>query len=172
MLTGHPHWHVVWVTRLAWPPTDERGDWQALADLYSRLSAAGLSVEMSERLPERWKCYPARDGTVNLSAAARSFLAADLLALATSDRVAGGTIVRAWAIGLQSVQLVVSCPPASMNQRIGRFKSRSATLLGFRTELGAGGDATWGKGIWWARIDHESAVETVERFVRNSSVDG
>jgi hypothetical protein len=59
-----------------------------------------------------------------------------------------------------------------MNQRIARFKSRSATLLAFRTELGVGGTGTWGRGIWWARIDDETALERVESFVEDFEVSG
>jgi hypothetical protein len=164
MSTGHSHWHVVWVTHLAWPPTDERGDWQALADFYSGLSASGMSVKMSETLPRRWKCCPPREGVVRLSEAARNFVVADLQDLASSDRLAGGTEIRASAVGQLSIQLMVSCPQASMNQRIARFKSRSATLLSFRAELGVGGRATWGKGIWWAQLTEESALQRVENF--------
>jgi hypothetical protein len=169
MSARQPHWHVVWVTHLAWPPTDQRGDWQALADFYSELSASGLSVITSETMPERWNRCPPRGGVVKLSDAARSCVAADLQALASSDRVAGGTQIRAAEVGQLSVQLLVSCPQASMNQRIARLKSRSATLLTFRTELGVGGRGTWGKGIWWARIDDQATLKRVENFFAKST---
>jgi hypothetical protein len=162
-------WHIVWTTFQGWPPKDLRGDWRALANLYTCLADSSTVVEMSDSLPVHWQCRPMRDGSVRLSPSALYFLANDLHDLVSSDRVAGGTLIHALALEPISVQLLISCPTASMNQRVGRLKSRTATLLSFRKELGIGGKGTWGKGFWWARIPSEATFHAVENFMTEAS---
>jgi len=163
--TAYPWWHIVWVTYLSWPPKDARGDWRNLAEFYSGFAADGLEVEMSEPLPNRWQCKPYRAGTVELSLDARQLLRDDLYQLSESDRVAGDTFIQADSIRSTAVQLLLSCPAESLSQRIGRMKSRSATLLSFRPALGIAGKSTWGSGIWWAKIGSEEARQRVNTFL-------
>jgi hypothetical protein len=160
-----PWWHIVWVTCRAWPPTDRRGDWRDLAVLYLGLADTGLAVEMSDPLPGRWQRRPLLEGVVRLPPNAWELLAADLSQLVSSDRIAGGPPIRSLAVGPTSVQLLLSCPPASLHQRVGRLKSRSATQLKFRQELGVGGAGTWGKGFWWARFSDEAVIDLVANFI-------
>lgn len=162
---GYPWWHVVWTTFRAWPPTDERGDWRELAALYARLAETGVAVKVSAPLPQRWQGRPQPPGTVQLPDAAKELVATDLRKLAASDRVAGDTPLRTLAVRAESVQVLLSCPPPALHQRVGRLKSRTATLLSFAPGLNCGGYGTWGKGFWWACLEDEVAVSSVSAFV-------
>jgi hypothetical protein len=167
--SDNPWWHIVWTTFQGWPPSDLRGDWRALADLYTRLADSGTVIEMSDPLPAHWQCRSMSDGAVRLPLSALHLLTSDLHDLVSSDRIAGGTLIHTLAIEPMSVQLLISCPTASVNQRVGRLKSRTATLLAFRKELSVGGKGTWGKGFWWARIPNEAAFHTVKDFITKAS---
>lgn len=158
-------WHVVWATFLAWPPTDERGDWRGLAAMYSQVAAAGGSVRFRESLPDRWQGCPAPIGHVALTTAVGERLVGTLHELAKSDRIAGGTAISAIAFAQHWVQLVLFCPAATLNQRVGRLKSRSATLLAYEPSLGVGGTGTWGRGFWWANLLDDVAVGLASSFV-------
>ena len=70
-------------------------------------------------------------------------------------------------VGVQErcVHLVLACPVEKLHQRIGRLKSRSATLLSFEPDAGVGGKGTWGKGFWWAHLPSEELVHAVQSFV-------
>lgn len=158
-------WHIIWVTRQAWPPHDVRGDWRDLAELYSGLLESGTVIEKSDPLPSHWKCRPMRDEVLRLPTDAFRFLGEDLRDLASSDRIAGGTQIKALTVTPCSVHLLIACSESTMHQRVGRLKSRSATLLSFRKQLGIGGAGTWGKGFWWARISDDSALNAVCKFI-------
>ena len=129
-------WHIAWATFLAWPPTDERGDWRELADLYARIRGAGGAVALPEPLPTRWQGRPPPTGHVALPATAADRLAGALRELAAVDRIAGGTPVASVAVAPVWVQMVLRCPATDLGQRVGRLKSRSATLLSFEPGRG------------------------------------
>lgn len=162
-------WHIVWTTFLAWPPKDPRGNWGDLSDLYAGLAAQHGSIPMSDPLPGRWQGKPNPAEALVLSPAARELLATSLHELAETDRLAGDTPIRALAVQPQAVQIVLACPAEELQQRIGRLKSRSATLLSFDPSTGIAGEGTWSKGFWWARLEREELVQAAEAFVANSS---
>lgn len=162
---GAPWWHVVWTTYLSWPPSDPRGDWRDLAALYEQLRREGRSVTMSAPLPQRWQDRPAPAGQVVLSSSACDQVAADVRELTATDRVAGDTPVCTLAVTPTCVQAVLSCPVADLRRRVGRLKSRTATLLSFRAELGVGGAGTWSRGFWRACLHSEDSVSQVSAFV-------
>jgi hypothetical protein len=170
-LRGNPWWHVIWVTHQAWPPTDQRGDWHTLSELYDRLAKAGTSFESSEKLPDTWQCRVLRKDAVQLPPMAWQYVAYDLLDLASKDRVAGETAIRSIAVSPTFVQMLLSCPMEALQQRVARLKSRSSSLLSFRKELGVGGANTWGKGFWCARINDEPIVEKVADFISAACVE-
>lgn len=163
--SADPWWHVVWVTCRAWPPADQRGDWRGLAVLYARLAGSGAAFELSEPLPCHWQARPVPEDAVELPTAALGPLAEALHKLASSDRVAGGTSLAALAVGPMGVQMLLGCPATSLHQRVGRLKSRNATLLSFFPGLGVGGRGTWGKVFWWAKLCDDSAVSVVAAFI-------
>jgi hypothetical protein len=158
-------WHVVWWTHLAWPPTDARGDGIDLARLYSELADRHGGVGMSAPLPDRWQHKPEPEGTVVLSPFAREVVTRSIFELASSDRVAGETEIRALSVQERCVHLVLACPVEKLRQRIGRLKSRTATLLSFEASAGVGGKDTWGRGFWWAHLPSEELVRSVQSFV-------
>ena len=159
-----PWFHVIWTTQLAWQPTDPRGDWRHLAQLYDSL---GELARPSSPLPRRYRPVAPPPAVVELPPAARQLVAQALADLTVSDRLAGDTPLAASAVGPYSVQLVLSCPDDALHQRVGRLKSRSATLLGFEPELAVGGKGTWSRGFWWARLGADSLVHSVAAFVRD-----
>lgn len=165
-------WHVVWTTFLAWPPTDERGDWRELANLYARIAGAGGVVTLSEPLPARWQGRPAPTGHVTLPATAVERVTAAVRELAARDRIAGGTGVAALSVAPREVQVVLSCPAVTLRQRVGRLKSRSAALLSFELGRSVGGARTWGRGFWWASLLDEVATGMASAFVSDSSSHG
>jgi len=158
-------WHVVWTTHLAWPPTDARGHGDDLARFYSELEDEHGGVGMSAPLPARWQHRPEPEGAVVLSSFAREIVARSIFELASTDRVAGETEIRALGVQERSVHLVLACPVEKLHQRIGRLKSRSATLLSFEPDARVGGKGTWGKGFWWAHLRSEELVCSVQSFV-------
>jgi hypothetical protein len=158
-------WHVIWTTFLAWPPKDSRGDWQDLSDLYAGLVERHGPVAMSDPLPDRWQGRPEPDNAVQLSSFARELLMPSLQDLTQTDRLAGDTPVRALAVRPRSVQILLACPGDALQQRVGRLKSRSATLLSFDPATGIAGKGTWGKGFWWARLRDEALAGEVEAFL-------
>lgn len=158
-------WHIVWTTFLAWPPKDARGSWQDLADLYTDLAQRHGPIKMSDPLPDRWQGKPEPGNVLTLSPVARTLLAKSVYELARDDRIAGDTPIRALAVQPRSVQILLACPSEVMHQRIGRLKSRSATLLSFDPATDIVGEGTWGKGFWWARLEEEDCVSAVETFM-------
>jgi hypothetical protein len=166
MKTGE-FWHVVWTTHACWKPDDPRGDWTRLGDFYERLVAEFPGVRFSHALPKVWDSTGLLRNHVSLSDRARLQVGADIRQLSApgGDRVAGSTPVLGIAVEPTSVQLVVSCDAASLSQRVGRLKSRTATLLSFVPETGAGGKNTWGKGFWYACFDDQKVVSHVVAFV-------
>lgn len=160
---SYPPWyHVIWTTRLSWPPKDRRGDWRDLGSLYDEY---GAPTQMSDPLPTSWLALPPPAGALVLSPDARQQLLQDIRELAADDRIAGDTPLAAVAIAATSVQLVLSCPPEVLHRRVGRLKSRTATLLEFTPTLRMGGKGTWGKGIWWSRLDDPQLFRAVSSFV-------
>jgi hypothetical protein len=158
-------WHVVWTTFLAWQPKDPRGSWQDLSDLYAGLAERHGPVPMSDPLPQRWQGKPEPENAVTLSLFARELLVPSLHDLTQTDRLAGDTPVRALAVQPRSVQIVMGCPVDALHQRVGRLKSRSATLLSFDPATGIAGEGTWSKGFWWARLEDEALVSAAAAFV-------
>jgi len=162
-------WHIVWTTYLSWPPHDRRGDWKALAKFYENLRTTSRDIEMSRTLPVYRHADSLIRSGIMLTTDARNRLNQDIRELTTTqgDRVAGNLLVTGLAIEPTAVHLVLSCSEASLSQRVGRLKSRSATLLSFRPELGVGGSQTWGRGFWWARLPSEDVAALVSSFLKN-----
>ena len=163
----HPTWHVIWATFSSWAPTGSRGDWQDLSELYSRLRQSCPEIEMSSPLPTKWHAKPAPSGQVVVAPAACAQVEMDIanLASANGDRIAELLSLRATVSATNHVQLVGSCPEASLHQVVGRLKSRTATLLSFHREVAVGGAGTWARGFWWAKLPTEEAVRSTIAYM-------
>lgn len=157
-------WHVVWTTALVWSPADARGDWSALSVVYAKVADRRGPVRMSHPLDRVWQAR-LDERAVALSPAARTLVADAIRELANDDRVAGDTPIRALSVQPHAVQIVLACPDPLLQQRVGRLKSRSATLLSFDPGAGAGGKGTWSRGFWWARLSEED-VPAAESYVQ------
>ena len=160
-------WHVIWTTYGCWKPDDDRGEWSTLGEFYERLASEFSGVRFSHTLPKAWKAKEFLKDHVCLNDRARAQVRADIRRLTATggDRVAGNTPVIAIAVEPNCVQLVISCRADELSQRVGRLKSRMATLLSFVPENEAGGKSTWGKGFWYAWFDDQSVVSRVVAFV-------
>src|SRR5687767_4463984 len=108
-------WHVNWPTALMWPPTDERGNWQALGELEARVEGRGGGFTFSASLPERWQARPVSEMSVQLSAAARTLVEKSVVELTENDRIAGNTPLRSLAVGNNKIELVICCPAEVLN---------------------------------------------------------
>ncbi len=158
-------WHVAWSTFQAWPPTDHRGPWEELGAFYAELARQGARVEVSAALPPTYQERPQPAEAVRLSVLAQDSVRQRVFELAANDRVAGGTVVRALAVGECAVQALIACPEASLQQRVGRLKSASASSG--MPAFNPGGDSrTWGRGFWRARLLDEVTVEAVALFIQ------
>ncbi len=82
------------------------------------------------------------------------------------DRIIGGMPLLAMSVSETTVQIVTKSPEDSLNQRIGRLKSRLATLLSFHPKNQSGGKNTWSKGFFSAKINTAEAEESVLKYVR------
>lgn len=147
-------WHIAWATFLAWPPTDERGDWRELAELHAQIMKAGGTFALSEPLPLRWQGRPPPAGHVSLNAQAAKQMALLMRELAAKDRIAEGLTIAAVAVAPLWVQLVLRCPAAELHRKVGRLKSRSAPKA-----------STWARGFWWAKLLDQLAIEMATTFV-------
>jgi hypothetical protein len=165
-------WHVIWCTHLTWPPHDRRGDWTNLQQFYSELVATFLDVTVSNELHLTYLKRPVPIGHILLSNLAQAQLHHDIIELTKleGDRIAGHTPIWAMAVQSNAVQLVLSCESKDLKQKVGRLKSRLATLLLFNSELNVGGRNTWSKGIWYARLTSEGAVHRAAEYVRSKNV--
>lgn len=141
-------WHVIWTTCNGYLPGDRRGDWSSLRSLYEGIAAD----QLSEPLHERYLAAPRPAEAVILPRAAWEPLRKDLAELVASDDRLEGVELLACSVESHGVELLISCSPDSLQRAVGRLKSRSATLLGFRPELGLGAGRVWGKGFWRARL--------------------
>lgn len=119
---------------------------------------------MSAPLAARWQAK-ANDGAILLSPEARAVAANAIRDLASSDRIAGDTPIRALAVQPHAVHALLCCPRDVLHLRVGRLKSRTATLLAFDPTTGARGKGTWSRGFWWARLADETMLERVAAFV-------
>ena len=150
--------HVIWTTFLARSPADPRSDWSELSEIYQKLIESYGPIAMSSPLDVRWQNKPNDAGAVVLSPDARRFTTESIRELASNDRVAGETEIRALSVGEQSVQALLRCPMHLLQQRVGRLKSRTSSIAG-------SGDRTWGRGFWWARLTNDVMLTTIEKFV-------
>ena len=162
-------WHVVWWTFLEWPPWDERGSWQSLAEFYRELCISQPTVELSTHLPESYLSRPAHPKRIVLNEQARAMINHDLFTLVRSDRIAKNMVIHAAAVCPRSVHLVISVETSLLTQKVARLKSRLATLLSFKPELGVGGQNTWGKGIWKARLHDLESIASAKEFVNQTA---
>ena len=162
-------WHVVWWTFLEWPPWDERGSWQDLAEFYRELRKRQPSTELSAHFPENYALRPAHPDRIVLNELARAMVNHDLFKLVYSDRVAQNTVIHAVSVRPTSVHLVISVEDALLVQKIARLKSRLATLLSFKPEMSVGGQNTWGKGIWKARLRDLESIASAKEFVNQTA---
>ena len=158
-----PWWHVAWPTFLADSPVVGAAG-EALADMYRGLAQAGEQVAIPVPIAVAAARSP-RDRLVLLSSAARDVVRSSIVELAAQDRVAGGTPLAAVGATSTAVHVVLCCPLETLHQRVGRLKSRTATLLAFSPELGVGGRNTWARGFWSVQLPSATAVQVVARFV-------
>ena len=156
-------WHVVWTTYGCWRPDDQRGDWTRLGDFYKQLTEEFPEVQLSHPLPKAWKSAGPQKDHVNLSDKARAQVEFDIRKLSApkGDRVAGNTPVLEIAVQPHCVELIVSCDADALSQKIGRLKSRTATLLSFNPETGIGGKGTWSRGFWYAHFNDQRILDRV-----------
>lgn len=169
MTVPHPlkprWWHIVWTTSLVWSPADARGDWSTLSLAYSDLTERHGHIRMSHPLDRRWQGKTHDDRAVELSPFARTLVERSIRELSAEDRVAGDTPIRALAVQPRSVQVVLACPIGVLQQRVGRLKSRTATLLSFEPGSGVGGKGTWSRGFWWSRLEDDAVRDAIVSYV-------
>ena len=160
------YWHIIWTTHGYLRPDDSRGDWSSLGCLYQSVGS-DIPVYYSRLLPKVWTPVELHSAHVSLSESARSQVVSDIKHLSTHDRIAGDMPVYAVSVQRTYVQLVVKCDFERLSQKIGRLKSRTATLLSFVRDNRVGGANTWAKGFWCAGFLDEALQARVVQYVQN-----
>jgi hypothetical protein len=86
------------------------------------------------------------------------------------DRVAGGHPVIAAAFLPTQAHVLCQCNWASLDQVVGRLKSRLATLLLFEPHWSENDKRIWGRGFWTARILDYRLIDLAKRFIEGLEV--
>lgn len=157
--------HIAWTTFEEYPILDARGNWQKIKDLYSKLEQQQTAFQLSEEFPAAYHPKEPRVNLVVLSSKAIGQLQTILEELCApgKDRVISGLKLEMAHVHETHVELLVYCEPVSLNQKVSRLKSLSASLLEFHSTDHPGKN-TWGKGIWIAQLFNPtaSAVSTIQ----------
>lgn len=141
-----PIWHVVWTTKGVWTPQDSRGDWARLAELYESL-VAEKSVAPLHPLHSRYAAQTSPLVTLSSEDAIALLEWLQQLTTESGDRVARGHPVRTAVFMPTQVHLMLRCRFASLNQVVGRIKSRLATLLLFEARWKNKARVIWSRGF-------------------------
>lgn len=175
-------WHAAWTTHGAWPPWDNRGDWQALADFYATLAEAGDHASVSRPLLPR---YAPRDRPMmRLTPEQIAEAMRNLEEMATgdgsggfADRIIGHHRILAAAILHRQAHVLIECDGEELQQIVGRIKSKlsswmmqravaqSGVSVGATDETRPQPKAIWSDGFWRARLDTATAIEAARRFI-------
>ena len=158
--------HIVWTTIGDWTEYDTRGNWGWLGEIYKRVEASNIEIEIeySHTLPNKWLNIPQKD-FLSLNIEEQSVTTQNIQRLIQSDRIASGlTLIQLFAEA-NAVHLVCQREKSQLNQRIWRLKSRTATLLNFETKGLVGGVGTWTKGFWYAELFDQNAAELLGKYL-------
>jgi hypothetical protein len=149
--------HVIWTTFGEFPVWDKRGNWNDLVAQYRKLSECEIHYQLSRALHARYENKAQEPSIVFLDRPAQEQLKQDLHNLTHGgDRIVQNLELVVSDISETTVQLLVFSDFASLNQKISRLKSRTATLLSFGFPEACQGKKTWGKGYWRADIHNKN----------------
>ncbi|THF51806.1 hypothetical protein E6C50_08605 [Flavobacterium supellecticarium] len=153
-MANHQLFHIIWTVFNAYPVWDKRGNWQKLSATYAELEKHHISYHPYKTLhPEYTNRHSQQEPTL-LSEKAIAQLKSDIenLCQDNKDRIIDGLKIKMLRIDPSKVEMLVLSDAAVLAQKIGRLKSRTATLLSFEYPETYVGKGTWGKGFWYSNI--------------------
>lgn len=146
--------HIIWTVFNEYPVWDKRGNWQKLSATYAELEKHHISYHFYKALhPEYTNKHPQQERAL-LSEKAMAQLKSDIenLCQDNKDRIIDGLKIKMLTIDPSKVEMLVFSDLEVLPQKIGRLKSRTATLLSFEYPETYVGKGTWGKGFWYSNI--------------------
>ena len=158
------YWHVLWTVYPIPVPNRQRNSIERLYELYEALKIDKIEHEVSQALKVTAQSSNIQPGRLIINP--RS-IEEDISSLTNynSDRIAGNLPIIGISVTTDRVELLAEFDGDNLLQKIARLKSRSATLLSFRSERG--GKHTWSKGIWYARSTDKRFMQYVrERIIK------
>ena len=160
-----PHWHIIWTVHGVRLPQAANTSWSPLAALYASLADQGLSPVQCDAIVDRTKGPSGSPRIVEFTSENASTIREAILDLGSpqGDRVAGDLGLEVVLVGRTHVELLLQHPSEGLHQKLSRLKSRSATLLSFRTHETFGGKGTWGNGFWVAQHERPEAADAIRR---------
>jgi len=158
--------HVIWTTYLNWLPSDNRGSWEELSELYSSLSS-DFVVEFIKPLHHRYM-NKTNINSVSLSDIDRKVIRESIIELSeeNGDRIAGGLKTVAIGIGKTEVHILARGNISEIKEKISRLKSRSATLLNVSHEsVSSSASNTWSKGLWSVEFNEHEEIFKIKQYI-------
>ena len=126
-------------------------------------SSKQMAIKKNNLLKKRTQISLARDSALEAQEKSRISMGVptkDLAAKApkdlpkgyNKDRIIDGLKIKMLTIDPSKVEMLVFSDLEVLTQKIGRLKSRTATLLSFEYPETYVGKGTWGKGFWYSNI--------------------
>lgn len=163
--------HIVWTTFNEYPVWDKNGNWQKLIDVYAELQKHDinyLNINLSRKLPTEYVNRDSRNDRLLLDEKSINQLKLDIekLCKKNGDRIVDGLEIAMLNVNESKVEMLVFSDITSINQKIARLKSRTATLLSFEYPDKFAGKGTWGKGFWYSTIFNKEdlAISIIKNY--------
>ncbi|VXB49816.1 conserved hypothetical protein [Flavobacterium sp. 9AF] len=152
--------HVIWTSFESFPVWDKKGNWENLALAYLELKNQGIVFELSKPFQQVYLNEKERAEAVVFNEHAIVHLTQDILDLCqpNGDRLVASLEIEWLDVEASKVEMLVWCEANLLHQKIGRLKSRTATLLSFAYPEDYFGKGTWAKGFWYARIENQESL--------------
>ncbi|MGX7666747.1 hypothetical protein [Flavobacterium pedocola] len=152
--------HIIWTTFEEYPVWDKNGNWEKIRNCYLELKNHDITCTFSHELQTNYLNKKPKTNRLQLNDNARKQLKKDIeeLCLENSDRIIDGLKIEMLHIDESSVEMLVSSNVTSIEQKIARLKSRTATLLSLKYPNEYFGKNTWGKGIWFSHILNKESL--------------
>lgn len=160
--------HTIWTTYMTWPPGDPRGHWSPLFDFYGQLAAQGGQLNLPDPVTYNRSTELAKESPRILTQTDQQIVAetiADVFLNDLRDQIP----IHAFAIEKNHAHLLLGKMDTSIDQVVGRVKSRTSSQL---IKLGSEQDRkrTWTSGYWKVFIFDSPIVPAVQQYIENHNI--